>query len=64
VKNCISGKAEIVLNPSIPSEWNEYSIKYKYKSSIYFITINKKARFPKTISLIDDGKEHDILINK
>lgn len=64
VKNCISGKAEIVLNPSIPTEWNEYSIKYKYKSSIYFITINKKARFPKTISLIDDGKEHDILINK
>ena len=64
VKNCVSGKAEIVLNPKISSEWNEFSIEYKYKSSTYNITINKKARFPRTIALVDDGKEHEVLIKK
>lgn len=64
VKNCVNGKAEVVIKPNIPPEWKEFSVEYKYKSTTYYIKINKKARFPKTIDLIDDSKQHEIFINK
>ena len=61
VKNSeIKGKAEIVLNANIPDEWKEYTIEYKYKNSVYIITVKSKGC--KTIKLEDDGKVHKILI--
>ena len=63
VKNSeIKDKAEIVLNANIPDEWKEYTIEYKYKTSVYIITVTKKSKGRKTIKFTDDGKVHKILI--
>lgn len=63
------------INPTIPKEWKEYSIKYKYKESIYNIKVqnpNSKntgiekfllnnIEIPeKKIKLINDGKIYNI----
>ena len=61
VKNSeIEGKAELVITPNIPKEWQGYTIEYKYKSSIYIINVTKNAKGSKAIKLVDDGKEHAI----
>ena len=57
--------AEIVLNPSVPPEWNEYTIEYRYKSSFYLITVRRQKeqqKGPHIIKLTDDGKRHEVLI--
>lgn len=70
-------KAVLSIKPCIPMDWNEYSIKYKYKSSDYDIFVKKqnkqsknevsellldgKKQEQKQIRLIDDGKRHEII---
>lgn len=60
------GEAELILRPSVPPEWNEYTIEYRYKSSVYVITLRrqheKNAAEPRVIHLSDDGKRHEILV--
>ena len=66
---------ELEIRPCIPKEWKEYSIRYKYKSSIYYIKVrnpNKKNtgvdKFylngreiqEKKICLDDNGKSNEI----
>ena len=64
---------KIKIEPCIPSEWREYSIQYKYKTTIYNIkvkNINGKntgvqkvfinGREQKEIPLVDDGKIYEI----
>ena len=69
-------KGILSIKPCIPKEWEEYKIRYKYKTTIYDITVknpNKKEtnevkKFiidgqqieEKQIKLIDDGKRHEI----
>lgn len=63
------------IQPCIPSEWKEYSIKYEYKSSIYNIKIknpngkmtgvekfiiNGEEIEEKEVKLIDNGKIYEI----
>ena len=43
------------IEPCIPNNWNEYSIKYKYGNSIYNIKIIRKNMQEKKVYL--DGKE-------
>lgn len=65
----------LILNPCIPSEWKEYSIRYQYKSSIYEIKVknpnskmtgisqfivNGEEQKEKQLKLIDNGKIYEI----
>ena len=43
------------IEPCIPNDWNEYSIKYKYANSIYNIKVIRKNLKEKKIYL--DGEE-------
>ena len=69
-------KNKLTLDPCVPKEWEEYSIQYKYKDSIYnlkikniyksnevkeFIFNNEKIE-TKEIVLIDNGKINEIEI--
>ena len=65
----------LFINPSIPQEWKEYSIRYEYESSIYNIKVknpnskktgveqfilNGQEVEEKKIKLIDNGKINEI----
>ena len=65
------------LNPCIPKEWKEYTMKYKFGRSIYNIKIknpngkmtgittfnvNGKEILEKKIKLVDDGKIYEIVV--
>ena len=63
------GSAELLLNPSVPQEWNEYTIEYLYKETLYVITLRRQkeaedtsAQGPRVIRLENDGRRHDVLI--
>ena len=62
------GAAELALNPSVPPEWNEYTIEYQYKTSTYVITVRrskekeKHVDEPHVVKLLNDGKRHEVLI--
>ncbi|MFS8541455.1 MAG: glycosyl transferase family 36, partial [Tissierellales bacterium] len=70
-------KNKLIINPCIPKNWAEFSIRYRYKSTNYNIKVvnpskvNKGVRKvyldyspveDKCIELIDDGKEHIVLV--
>ena len=70
-------KGFLEMRPCIPTDWKEYSLRYRYKSSIYYIKVknpNSKntgvAKFwlngkevpDKKIHLADDGKSYEIEI--
>jgi len=59
------------IEPCIPSDWKEYSIRYKYKNTIYNISVknpngkntgceefavNGEEKEERSIRLVDDGK--------
>ena len=45
------------IEPSIPMEWKEYSIRYRYKSSVYNIKVkNINAKSSKTDKFILNGQ--------
>ena len=61
--------------PCIPEEWESFKIHYRYRNSVYHIVVTQKngtnemmvtvdgVRLEdKTITLIDDGKEHNVQI--
>ena len=46
------------IEPHIPSNWNEYTIRYKYENSIYNIrVINKTGKGKDIEKIIIDGKD-------
>lgn len=48
----------LIFSPCIPKEWKEYSIKYKWKNSIYNVNItNKSGNDLKIKHIILNGKE-------
>ena len=57
----------LVVNPSIPSEWDGFSFTYRYGKTTYYINYrrNKDAQvsMPTSITLVDDGMPHEITIN-
>ena len=57
----------LTLTPHVPSEWNEFTIRYRFGNSTYVLkyerTQHNGADVPsKTIELVDDGKEHEVII--
>lgn len=70
-------KGVLTINPCIPKEWKEYSIRYEYESSVYNIKVknpnskntgverflvNGEEMGEKQVKLIDNGKIWDIEI--
>ena len=64
---------KLKVEPCIPSEWREYSMQYKYKSTIYNIKVKNlngkntgvekiyvNGREEQEINLVDDGKIYEI----
>ena len=53
----------LTITPHVPTDWNEFSICYRYGNSIYHINYKKGEENASTvIDLVDDGNEHDVLI--
>jgi cyclic beta-1,2-glucan synthetase len=54
----------VTIDPRIPSEWPEYTLKYKFGNSLYIFRVNQKAMGsePRTIQLVDDGATHEVNI--
>lgn len=67
----------LIMDPCIPREWKEYTIKYNYLSTTYNIKVNNPKGINKGVSktsidgemsvgnlikLVDDGKLHDVEI--
>lgn len=51
-------KGYITINPSIPRDWKEFEIKYKYRTSNYFIKIkNLKAKNVGVDKILVNGVE-------
>ncbi len=67
---------KLYIEPCIPSDWNSYKIHYRFRQTMYHITIFQLAEgierqiitingivFPhQYIRLIDDGREHEVLL--
>jgi cellobiose phosphorylase len=56
----------LIIDPCIPSEWEQFSITYRYGGTPYYITYrrnkNAQATTPASITLVDDGMPHEITI--
>ena len=50
----------LTFTPNIPSEWKEYTLRYRHGSSTYIFHINADtpSSTPLTVTLVDDGQEH------
>ncbi|HHV95362.1 MAG TPA: glycosyl transferase [Clostridiaceae bacterium] len=68
---------KLVVDPCIPSDWSEYSVVYKYGNTKYNITVKNPNRVnkgigrvtvdnidvkDKVIHLVDDGKDHFVIV--
>ena len=68
---------ELSLQPRVPPEWPEFTIEYRYGSSIYDIRVERPSEAGKgdqeillngqllktgSIPLVDDGKRHEVLV--
>ena len=54
----------LVIDPRVPSEWPEFTIRYKYGSSLYVIKVHTSSasKAAEPIQLVDDGQTHNITI--
>jgi len=68
---------KLLIDPCIPSDWTEYSVVYKYGNARYNISVKNPNRVNKgvkkvtvdnkevkdnVIYLVDDGKEHVVIV--
>ena len=58
---------QLVIAPCVPASWQNYKIHYRYRDTIYHITINcnnlQTVKTVKLIPLIDDHAEHFVQID-
>lgn len=52
----------IWFEPCIPYEWQSFKIKYKFHNTVYSITVRQGASQDNKIMLVDDGVEHNIVV--
>lgn len=67
----------LTFAPLFPAEWNEYTIHYRYRNTLYHIRVVKTIeqatqvhrvvldgieQTDKSIHLVDDGKEHSSVV--
>ena len=57
----------LTITPHIPSAWDHFTIRYRYGESIYILKYERKNNAESikgtTIELIDDHKEHEVIID-
>ena len=53
----------LTIDPHVPSEWEGFTIRYRFGSSMYVIRYQTPSAHiaPTVIDLVDDGQEHDII---
>ena len=53
----------LTIDPHVPSDWEGFSIRYKFGSSTYVIKYQTPSAHinPTVIDLVDDGQEHEII---
>ena len=54
----------LTITPHVPSDWDEFSIRYRFGSSNYIIKYRKgsKKEATTTVELVDDGHDHEVVI--
>ena len=68
IENILGLKKEgntLTVSPNIPSEWDHFSIRYRFGSSTYLINYVRNDEQPvksTVIDLVDDGKEHTVTL--
>jgi cellobiose phosphorylase len=53
----------VTISPAIPDDWDDFEIKYRYRSTLYEFSIRRERGTVETgapIQLIDDGQPHKI----
>ncbi len=60
---------QLTIEPRVPTEWQEFTIRYRHGNSTYIIKYQRpetpeatNGQNPTTITLVDDGQEHEVLI--
>lgn len=59
---------ELQVKPCLPPQWPGYTLRYRYGQTVYRITVKRRSEGlsqveqHNSVSLIDDGKRHDITI--
>ncbi len=57
---------KVILDPRVPTEWANFTIRYQFGSSIYVIRYERgsvPANEKTVINLVDDGQQHEITIH-
>jgi cellobiose phosphorylase len=67
---------QLRLTPHMPKSWTNYKIHYRYRQTVYHITITRrdtedvtqllldgKVLAAKTVPLVDDRQEHFVVMN-
>jgi cellobiose phosphorylase len=55
----------VTLDPRVPTDWQTFTIRYRYRSTTYVITYHGPSGKDSAISsfkLVDDGQTHEINI--
>ncbi len=50
----------------MPTEWQEFTIRYHYGSALYIIRYQRTGTpnaTPNVINLVDDGQTHEVVIH-
>lgn len=50
----------LTVSPCVPSEWNHFTVRYRYGNSVYVIRYKSDCEKPITFHLVDDGQEHEV----
>ena len=51
----------LLLDPHVPSDWTAFTVRYRYRSSLYIIRYDRQAQPVGSITLVDDGHEHEVV---
>ena len=58
---------QLRIAPCVPAHWQSYKIHYRYRHTVYHITINRsqqlKTAASQCIQLIDDHQQHDVQVD-
>ncbi|MBP5645689.1 MAG: hypothetical protein J6W95_07150, partial [Bacteroidales bacterium] len=57
---------ELVLDPRVPSEWNSFTVHYRYGNTLSILRYERSDNpdpASRTIALVDDGQQHEVIIH-
>ena len=55
----------LTIDPRIPTDWPSFTLRYRFGHTNYTIRYqsSNNQSFATSVTLVDDGKEHEIVIN-